>query len=173
MIDFIPFLVRNRYSVAWPRITKFLSDLRADKKTQVPVGIAGFCWGGLHAVKLSHDTLETRTADGKPLADAFFTAHPSNLSTTGDFDGVQRPLSVAIGDEDDVWGMKEVEQAKAILATKSELDTEVVVYPGAKHGFSVRASRAVPDSKETRQAEEAERQSVAWFKKHFAAVQSH
>lgn len=170
MLDFIPFLYRNRLGICWPRVTAFLQELREHKGAALPVGIAGFCWGGLHAIKLSHDTAETRTTAGRPLADAIFTAHPSNVNIAQDFGGVKRSLSMAIGDDDAVMGIKQVREAEAILVRKTDVESEVKIYPGAKHGFSIRASRAVPDSKETKQAEEAEKQAIAWFQRQFAAV---
>ncbi|CCT73048.1 related to dienelactone hydrolase family protein [Fusarium fujikuroi] len=166
MLDFVPFLIRNRFSVCWPRVTGFLSQLQQHKDAGLPVGIAGFCWGGLHTVRLTHDTAETKTSSGRALADAFFTAHPSSVDVAHDIGNVARPLSIAIGDDDGVMGIKQVRQAESILEGR-DVDTSVVVYPGAKHGFAVRASRAEPDSKETRQAEEAEEQAIAWFKKYF------
>ncbi|KAG9498336.1 hypothetical protein J7337_011233 [Fusarium musae] len=140
------------------------------KDAALPVGIAGFCWGGLHTVRLTHNTVETKTDSGRALADAFFTAHPSSVDVAQDIGNVARPLSIAIGDDDAVMGMKQVRQAESILEGK-DVDTSVVIYPGAKHGFSIRASRAEPDSKETRQAEEAEEQAIAWFKRQFSMIE--
>lgn len=170
MYDFVPFLIRNRFSVAWPRVTEFLKELQAHNDDGHPVGIAGFCWGGLHAIRLTHATDETTTSSGRPLADAVFTAHPSSVDVTTDITNVARNLSIAIGDDDAVMGIKQVRQAEAILTGKSDVDTEVVIYPGAKHGFSIRASRSKPDSVETRQAAEAEEQAIAWFKRQFDAL---
>lgn len=170
MFDFVPFLIRNRFSVAWPRVTGFLKALQAHNDEGSPVGIAGFCWGGLHAIRLTHETAEATSASGHPLADAVFTAHPSSVDVPTDINNVARNLSIAIGDDDPVMGMKQVRQAKAILAGKSNIDTEVIIYPGAKHGFSIRASRAKPDSTETQQAEEAEEQAIAWFRRQFNAL---
>ncbi|KAF4333459.1 dienelactone hydrolase family [Fusarium beomiforme] len=169
MWDFVPFMYRNRFSVCWPRVTGFLKEVQQHKDAALPVGIAGFCWGGLHTVRLTHETAETKTSSGRALADAFFTAHPSNLDVNQDIGNVARNLSIAIGDNDAVMGMKQVRQAESILDGK-DVDTSVVIYPGAKHGFSIRASRAKPDSKETRQAEEAEEQAIAWFKRQFDNV---
>ena len=170
MFEFIPFLYRNRFSVAWPRVTTFLKALREDNGATLPVGVAGFCWGGLHGVKLSHDNANTKLANGRPLADAFFVAHPSNLTIPQDIADVKRNLSIAIGDDDSVMPIKNVQAARKILADKGDVDSEVVIYPGAKHGFSIRASRWQPDSKETKQAEEAENQAIAWFRREFDAV---
>jgi dienelactone hydrolase len=134
----------------------------------MPVGVAGFCWGGLHTIRLSHNTADTTTENGQPLADAFFTAHPSSVSVPQDVEAIARSLSVAIGDDDAVMGIKQVREMQALLERKKDTVTsEVVIYPGAKHGFAVRASRAIPDSKETQQAQEAETQAVAWFQKQF------
>ena len=171
MADFLPFLYRNRLSVCWPRVTKFLRELREDKNTALPVGIAGFCWGGLHAIKLSHNIAEAKTESGRPLVDAVFTAHPSNLNVPQDIGNVELNLSIAIGDDDGVMSAKQIREAEAILAAKTDVDSEVVIYPGAKHGFSIRASRAKPDSQETRQAEEAERQAIKWFQRQFKTTQ--
>ena len=79
-------------------------------------------------------------------------------------------LSYAIGDDDTVMNMQQVRQLQKVLNDKQEVDSEVVIYPGAKHGFAVRASRTKPDAQETIQAEEAEKQAIAWFQRQFAAV---
>lgn len=170
MFEFLPFMYKNRFSLCWPRVTTFLQALRGSKGSTLPVGIAGFCWGGLHAVKLSQGSGEAQTPSGRPLADAFFAAHPSNLSVPADLAGVRGNLSIAIGDDDGVMPMAQVRAAQKMLADRPDVDAEVVVYPGAKHGFAVRASRARPDSRETRQAEEAEGQAVEWFRRQFEAA---
>ena len=151
-------------------MTSFLKALREDKGATLPVGIAGFCWGGLHGVKLSQDNADTKLADGRPLADAFFVAHPSSVSVPQDIADVKRNLSIAVGDDDGVMPLKQTQAAQKILEGKGDVESEVVIYPGAKHGFSIRASRWQPDSKETKQAEEAENQAIAWFRRQFEAV---
>lgn len=119
---------------------------------------------------LTHDREDTRGPAGKGLIDASFAAHPSNLAMPGDIDKVEKPLSIAVGDDDSVFPTKQSQQAQQILEKKSDIRTELTFYPGARHGFAVRASRSVPDSKETRQAEEAEKQAIKWFQTQFAAL---
>ena len=77
-------------------------------------------------------------------------------------------MSIANGDKDMVLNMKGVEQIKKIWASKPDLDSEVRVYEGAGHGFGVRADSHKEDA--VKDAEEAERQAVDWFKKQFAKV---
>lgn len=84
----------------------------------------------------------------------------------GDFEKVTLPFSLAIGDEDNVTTIAQTKQAKAVLDGKRDVDTEVTIYPGARHKSSVRASRSEPNSKEIKQAEEAEKQAISWFQKH-------
>jgi dienelactone hydrolase len=120
---------------------------------------------------LTHDRADTKPAKGQPLVDASFAAHPSSVAVPGDLEKVCMPLSIAIGDEDSVIPLKQTRQAQQVLKGKDSVETEVVVYPGARHGFAVRASRSKAHSKETSQAEEAEQQALAWFKKHYAWVQ--
>ena len=170
MFEFIPFLYKNRFSVCWPRVTTFLRALHEDNGATSPIGIAGFFWGSQYAVKLCHDIADAKTLNSGPLADAFFVAHPSSLTVPQDIAAVKRNLSIAIGDDDGVMPLKQVQVAEKILTAKQDVDTEVIIYPGAKHGFSIRASRSQPDAKETKQAEQAEKQAVAWFQRQFEAV---
>lgn len=103
----------------------------------------------------------------KPLIDAAFTAHPSNLSIPAELEKIKKPTSIAIGDQDFVMPMSQVEQTQKLWEGFS-VDNEVKVYKDACHGFAVRAEYNTKDA--VRQAEEAEKQAIDWFKKHFAKV---
>lgn len=92
------------------------------------------------------------------------------MTVPQDIEHVTLNLSFAIGDDDAVMNMKQVRQVQEVLKGKEGVDSEVVVYPGAKHGFAVRGSRAQPDSQETKQAEEAENQAIVWFQRQFEQV---
>ena len=138
----------------------FLTELRKLEAAKLPVGVAGFCWGGLHVVQLATQA----SGDNKALVDVCFTAHPSGLSFPKDIEGIRKPFSVAIGDKDPLMTPKQSIETESVLK-KNKVEYEVVAYEGAGHGFSVRIDRTNP--KQTEQAVQAEQQAVNWFTKHF------
>ncbi|KAK3342167.1 Alpha/Beta hydrolase protein [Lasiosphaeria hispida] len=169
------FIYTCRMSVGTPRIRAFLGAVRvAEPGTKV--GVAGFCWGGYHAVVLTHDIPQNKTAvDGKgegyPLVDCAFSAHPGLVKVPKDVQGVVQPLSMANGDDDEYMGREKMKLLKQVLEGKNEEQAaevhEVVVYPGAKHGFANRADWHDPLHKEYR--DKSQDQAVRWFRKHFEA----
>ena len=187
---FLFWLYRTRPSVAWPRVRSFLGAVRSstNKAGGGPprVGVAGFCWGGLFAVGLTN----TRNPDnwvtlggGKKvsLIDCAFTAHPSMLKLPRHIEEVELPLSLANGENDSFMGREKMREAQKILQEKTETAShelregdpsmpvpnahEVVVYPGAKHGFAVRGDRDDPLQKQ--RGEQSADQAVNWFKHWF------
>lgn len=124
------------------------------------IGVAGFCWGGPHAAQLAADE---KTKAGRPLVDASFAAHPSNMGIPDQLIALKKPFSLALGDRDFVVSNAEVIKIKEAL-TKCKVDNEVVIYPGAGHGFGVRAD---PDDKDAMEdAAKSEHQALSWFDKH-------
>ncbi|KAI9697772.1 MAG: hypothetical protein M1836_004448 [Candelina mexicana] len=164
LYHFIPFIYHNRDGVTNPRVDKFSSDLRSASATEhLPIGVAGFCWGGEKVVKLCYS--DRNTADGKSLIDVGYVAHPSKLSIPRDIIPIRRPLSVAVGTRDFQVPVPKLEEMRTLLEKKSEVEHEVVVYEDAKHGFAVRGDPG--SEKEQKQTVEAEDQAVAWFSKRF------
>ena len=156
---FVPFLYYNRQAVARPRIFDFFKALRQNEAADLPLGAAGFCWGGRYATLLCHDA--EKAPDGKSLVDVGFIAHPSLLVLPDDIELVRKPLSIAVGTRDNQLSLPKLEQIKAIFAEKEQGKFELVVYEGAMHGFAVRGN---PNNrKELEQGREAEDQAVAWF----------
>lgn len=87
------------------------------------------------------------------------------ISMPGDIEGVNVPMSVVVGDTDMAMGGKDILRMKEILEVKKKGDHEVVIIPGAKHGFSV---RTMDDKFQWECAEKAETQAVEWFGRWFA-----
>jgi dienelactone hydrolase len=168
MLNFMPFLFFNRLSVTKPRAVKFFQDLRANEAATLPVGVAGFCWGGKFVFLLCQDA--EKTPDGKSLVDAGFAAHPSLVSVPADAEAIRLPLSVAVGDHDWAFPPASVEQVKNILGEKTPGKWEVVIFPGAIHGFAVRGSQE--NEEEVRQGMQAEDQAVQWYEKWFSAARN-
>jgi len=82
-----------------------------------------------------------------------------------DIEAVTLPLSVAVGEDDMALKGPLIMQMKEILEAKKE-EHEVVIMPGAKHGFAVRTN---PEDKlQMEYAEKAEEQAISWFSKWFA-----
>lgn len=176
--NFVPFGVRCRDSVMRPRVDSFFRSIRQSPppaellghpNTLPPqIGVIGYCWGGLYAVKLAQDTASTRVMPHSghklsPLVDCAFTAHPSLLRIPSDIKDLPIPISIASGDGDEWMGAERTKEMARILEKQGK--HEVVIYPGAMHGFAVRGDPK--DPKQTEYALQAEEQAISWFKKHF------
>ncbi|KAL6714303.1 hypothetical protein ACLMJK_007726 [Lecanora helva] len=164
---FVPFMIYNRFAVSRPRIEAFMKSLR--ESTELPIGLIGYCWGGRYAICLAHGT--PITSNGKPLIDAAFTAHPSNVVIPAEIENIKLPVSVAHGTEDivvsnadaktiqDIFAKKEKEIASSMEGEKFEIK----MIEGARHGFAVRGD---PDDKaELGHGQIAEDQAVEWFQR--------
>ncbi|RDL29944.1 Uncharacterized protein BP5553_10571 [Venustampulla echinocandica] len=153
-VAIVPFLLTNKESAIKPKIFKFHEALRNDPETsKLKLGSAGFCWGGKYTILLS------QTED---LVDAGFTAHPSKMKFPNDWDKVQKPLAIAIGDVDLGINLKMVKDIKKLLEDmKPKEQNQVVIYPRARHGFAVRANPEEED--QVKSAVEAKDQALAWF----------
>jgi dienelactone hydrolase len=122
------------------------------------VGVIGFCWGGRYAVLATHDE-----EPGKGV-DAAYACHPSLVAIPEDFDGVKRPLSLALGSKDSLLGEKEIGQIKDIMEKKKDVESDVHVYEDQVHGFALRGDWS--SEKDRKAMDDSEKQGVEWFKKH-------
>ncbi|KAI1494863.1 dienelactone hydrolase family protein [Biscogniauxia mediterranea] len=165
MYSFIAFIIPNRPGKSFPIVKGFLEELRRNEAAHLPVGVAGFCWGGKHTVLLA----EGFKADGKPLIDAGFTAHPSLLKLYGDIERMRVPVSFALAETDSGLPLAQGEEIRKIVEAKPEgQQGEVKIYWGYGHGFACRVDIKNGDPKG---AVEAEDQALAWFEKHFEGVE--
>lgn len=163
----LPIAMYNcRAAVCKPRIFNFFSSLRSS--TSLPVGAAGFCWGGKYVALLCQDT--EKSASGKTLVDCGFTAHPSQLALPADIEAVRLPLCVSNGTLDFQLKPEGNEMIREIFARKeAELNAggkrgkmfKINVVEGARHGFAVRGNPGDEDEKTRGQM--AEDQAVDFF----------
>jgi len=117
------------------------------------IAAAGFCWGAKVVVELSK---------GEDLK-AGILLHPS-LVTVDDIKGVKAPLAILAAENDKVTPPELVEQFRAILSAKPEVDSFVKIYPGVAHGWTVRYSEN--DEVAVKNAEEAHAKMLEWLNKY-------
>ncbi|KAJ8061396.1 hypothetical protein OCU04_010452 [Sclerotinia nivalis] len=174
----IPWKMKTKIPTTHPKVLSFFQALRSSEPpfptNNLKVGVAGFCWGGKHTILLAQDSLSSRiqrhhsqaeSSTPQPLIDCAFTAHPSYIEVPKDIEAIKIPISVAVGDEDSVMKIPQINLMKEILRMKNDGNYEVNIVPGAKHGF---ASRTHPNDKhEMECANRAETQAIDWFKRWF------
>jgi len=186
---FIPFMYYARPAVASPKVNNFFKALRKDEAKDLPVGAAGFCWGGHFVTHLCWD--QAKTDDGKRLIDCGFVAHPSFLKFPGDIEMVALPYSCAASEHDNQMSPENAKQTREILSAKTAktkdqgIEHEFVLYEGAHHGFAVSFGEASShslsvgltrsqvradegDKEEAEAGKKAEDQAVKWFERWFA-----
>jgi len=163
----LPMIKFSLFNDPWPEIKAYLTAVRRSSGKKLPIGAAGYCWGGTYAIRLVHQE-STDDTDGQALADVAFAAHPGAMAVPADAEKVARPLSFAIGDRDALLPMTQVDVVKSVLGekkSKGEVDTELVIYPGAKHGFGTRGDPT--DEEGLKHSTSATAQAVSWFNSHF------
>ncbi|KAH7074020.1 Alpha/Beta hydrolase protein [Paraphoma chrysanthemicola] len=157
----VPFFIRNAAHKRYKLAVNFVSNIRAELPAGAKIGVAGFCWGAHATTRLAR--CDHISNANQPLIDAAFTAHPSEVKVD-DFSGIKVPYSMIIGDIDFAMRIEDVKKVTDILSANIALVNEVVVVPGARHGFAVRANPNDPSEKEM--ADQAEDQLVKWFRVH-------
>lgn len=167
MYALLPWYYVNRIGASYPRVKMFFEALR-HANVDLPIGAAGFCWGGKHVVLLAGDKARV---DGKPLFDAGFTGHPSLLAIPKDIEKMELPVAFAIGDEDAHIPINQVRAIQQIVESKRDAQKgEVKIYPKCGHGFCIRADTRFLDV--VAQAAAAEDHCIEWFNKTFARIVS-
>ncbi|KAG4029855.1 hypothetical protein MFRU_014g01500 [Monilinia fructicola] len=149
-----PWLVQHREGITKPLISSFISHIRALPDV-AKIGALGFCWGGRYAILAAHGEV-----------DAAVACHPSLISVPADFEGVAKPLSLAVGDQDSLLDRGTVGQIRGVLARRAGVPHEVRVYEDQVHGFALRSDWT--SEKDRKAMDESERQGVDWFTRYLA-----
>jgi dienelactone hydrolase len=170
----------NRPSSAAPKVYAFLQAVKQNEAADLPLGVAGFCWGGYFVTKVCSGVLQPVDSSSPPIVACGFTAHPSLLKYPTDIEGVKLPYSVAAAENDFQMSKPNAKVTREILERKNKenlsegkavpVQHEFVLYDGVHHGFAVRADE---DAKlEAEAGKKAEAQAIAWFTKWFAQAQA-
>ncbi|KAM0977101.1 hypothetical protein FF1_019991 [Malus domestica] len=117
------------------------------------IGAAGFCWGAKVVTELAKSD----------FIQAAVLLHPSFV-TLDDIQEVKVPIAIQGAEIDDYSPPELVKQFEQILAAKPEVDSFVKIFPRAEHGWTM--SYNVEDEEAVKRAEEAHRNTLAWFVKH-------
>jgi len=169
----IQFMTANSMSKMYPTVKGWFSQLRKEEGDTVPIGAAGFCWGGRLTVLLAAEQGEEGVNDSGTLIDAGFAAHPSRLSIPSDVEKLVTPVAFALGGKDDMLPQAERDKIREVVeALPERARGEVRIYEGCGHGFAVRADvhNPVGDTVAADGAAQAEEQCLGWFRKHFRVV---
>jgi len=84
----------------------------------------------------------------------------------GDFENVEKPLSLAVGDKDSLLDNNTVGQIQDLMAKKTDLPHELRIYENQIHGFALRSDWS--DEKDKKAMDDAEQQGIEWFNKYLA-----
>lgn len=161
---FVPWLYYCRPARSFPTVKAFFEAFCKHEGAVLPVGVAGFCWGGKHTISLSHaESYLEHDGATHPMLDAAFVGHPSFLELPGDIDKITVPTFFAVPEKDHhVKVPKDTDMITKIMERKSNAQRgQVKIYEGCAHGFCVRADPMSGDV--TKQAVEAEDQAISWF----------
>ena len=121
-------------AVTRPRVINFFSGLRMNEAAALPISAAVLPIT-MYIMPLCHD--KEKAPNRKRLFDVGFTAHLSGPVLPGDIEGLQLPSSISVGDVDIQLTPEGIKTTKETLSKKEAEKYEVVVIPGAKHGFAV------------------------------------
>ncbi|KAJ3676541.1 hypothetical protein LUZ60_003953 [Juncus effusus] len=117
------------------------------------VGAAGYCWGAKVAIELAK----------AGEIQAAVLSHPSFVSV-GDIREVKCPIAILGAETDHLSPPELVKQFEETLASKSDVEYFVKIFPGVAHGWAVRYK--VDDESAIKNAEEARLDLVHWFTTH-------
>ncbi|KAI3469502.1 hypothetical protein Pfo_026165 [Paulownia fortunei] len=117
------------------------------------IGAAGFCWGGMVAVRLAKFD----------CIDAAVLLHPGPI-TVEEINEVKTPIAI-LGAEIDNYAPPElVKQLGEILSAKAEVDSFVKIFPGVGHGWTVRYND--DDEFAVKSAQESHLDLLNWLTKY-------
>jgi len=141
-----------------------LAHLRAQGFREAQIGLVGFCFGGRVSFLVA-----TRRKLGAVVG--FYgggivaARRPGFPTLIGDTAKLASPWLGLFGDKDQGIPVEDVEALRAALAREAKVPHEVILYPGAEHGFHC----DVRPSYNEAAAKDAWARTLDWFERHLAA----
>jgi dienelactone hydrolase len=158
-----PWLAKHREAVARPMIDGFINTVRQIPGTN-KVGVIGFCWGGRYAILQAHGTKMNEQGTNMGGIDAAVAFHPSLVAVPGDFEHVERPLSIGFGTKDSLVDEKTRQGVRDVIGGRANV--EIRDYEDQIHGFAVRGDWS--SEKDKQAIDDAQKQGVDFFNKHLS-----
>jgi dienelactone hydrolase len=168
----LPFMIWGHPSNSYDKILKFARAEHAALPSGGKLGVCGFCWGAWPSTKLCSEP--SVPGGNTPLISAQFNGHPSYIIKEPEMvptciKAFKTPYSAAIAEKDMQFNSEESHKVEAKLreVTKSEgkgeggYEWEFRHYPGATHGFCVKAREA-----DMGHYHGAVKQATEWFGKY-------
>jgi len=142
---------RHSKDHVYPLVLNVIKELK-EKQNISKIVTIGFCYGGWISTKLG----------GTDLVVAIVNAHPSRIDFPTDIENLKKPSLFLCAEIDQMFTQEMREKSQDILSEKKE-ERIFRLYPGASHGFAVRHQK---DEVNTKAAENAKDEAVAFFKKY-------
>ncbi|XP_019197707.1 PREDICTED: endo-1,3;1,4-beta-D-glucanase-like [Ipomoea nil] len=114
------------------------------------VGATGFCWGGMVVAKLAKSD----------CIGAAVILHPGKISVE-EIEEVKVPTAILGAEFDHICPVELIKQLGDALSAKPEIDSFVKVFPGVKHGWTLRYDDK--DEEAIKVAEEAHSDMLNWL----------
>ncbi|KAI3643064.1 hypothetical protein MP228_012619 [Amoeboaphelidium protococcarum] len=112
-----------------PVVQSFI--LATQQKGYTKIAVAGFCFGGLHAVTSVGPVSET--------VKCIVSTHPAKWNHPHDLEQVKCPLLVQFPSKDFQWSSSDMLSVKEMLNTRTN-NSRVSTYDGVEHGWAIRAN---------------------------------
>ena len=160
--SFVAFVRRHPDAAVRPILAAVMPAVRAAHGgAAARIGVLGYCFGGRYTVLGG----PTAAADGVA---AIATAHPSMAAVPDDYAAVTVPALYMFSETDFLMSGREMATVRTLAAGRNAtLPTQVLDFPGTRHGFAVRGDAADPVVAAAR-----ERAAVAttdWFRRFLLA----
>lgn len=156
LYNFVPFLFKQSHAAGAAVIKQVIAALQAEDPTITQIVLAGYCWGGHIAIKLSQDeSIKGLTA--------IYAAHAGGLKIPQDYQLIRRPACIVIAELDFEVKAAAQDQIKATMEAMSDrVASQVHIVAGVQHGFAMRGSKTDPLVREKRL--EAEQFLADWIR---------
>ncbi len=146
-------------------VTAALDHLRAAGWSDRQMGIVGFCMGGrVTFLVAGHEALGAAVGF---YGGGIVTGRSESMPALTDLiPGLRTPWLGLFGDADTSIPVEDVEQLRDLLAAGADVDTSIVRYPGAQHGFHCDRR----DSYDEASARDAWDRTLEWLDGHLATT---